>query len=308
MKLLNDKKLYFDVDYCIDYLNKTNFNNYYNHDFHCYWFGNINYKHLICLKSCIITQNNIINKKNKIYVWLDKKNGYNQKNIQKLGELKDYIEIKCYDPDNESIGTLFENKKFIHEDGKRIKSRWNLLKFRSDFARMIILYKYGGLYFDLDIIFLRDLSCILDLEFCSAWSNLFKKAGNNAILNFKKNSEICKTIMQKYIQRIEYEKKELYLGYNQIIYDKTLKDILCLPCSYFDPVWVLHDTKSKSKYCKLSNLDNFFKKTYENVKINNFFKGIFTYHWHSRDNHKIEKDSYFDRLQCNINTIYDKLL
>ena len=54
--------------------------------------------------------------------------------------------------------------------------------------------------------------------------------------------------MQKYIQRIEYEKKELYLGYNQIIYDITLKDILCLPCSYFDPVWVLLDTKTKSKY------------------------------------------------------------
>ena len=67
-------------------------------------------------------------------------------------------------------------------------------------------------------------------------SNLFKHARNNAILNFKKNSKICKTIMQKYIQRIEFEKKELYLGYNQIIYDKTLKDILCLPCSYFDPI------------------------------------------------------------------------
>ena len=71
MKLLGDKKLYFDVDYCIDYLNKTNFNHYNNHDFHCYWFGNLNYKHLICLKSCIITQNNIKQKKNKIFIWLD---------------------------------------------------------------------------------------------------------------------------------------------------------------------------------------------------------------------------------------------
>ena len=71
---------------------------------------------------------------------------------------------------------------------------------------------------------------------------------------------------------------------------------MCFPCVMFDPAWILTDTKTKSKYSKLSNFDNFFKTTDED--INTFFDNqIFAYHWHSRNNYKIEKNSYFEKLE-----------
>ena len=64
----------------------------------------------------------------------------------------------------------------------------------------------------------------------------------------------------------------------------------------FDPVWILHDKKITSNYSKLNNFDNFFKYTDEN--ISNFFNNqIFAYHWHSRNNVKIEKNSYFEKFE-----------
>ena len=47
-------------------------------------------------------------------------------------------------------------------------------------ARLIILYKYGGIYIDLDIFLLKDFTPLFGMKFCYAWSYL--KTGNNAIL------------------------------------------------------------------------------------------------------------------------------
>ena len=71
---------------------------------------------------------------------------------------------------------------------------------------------------------------------------------------------------------------------------------MCFPSVMFDPVWMLLDTKTKSKYSKLTNFDDFFKTTDED--INTFFDNqIFAYHWHSRSNVNIEKDSYFEKIE-----------
>ena len=82
---------------------------------------------------------------------------------------------------------------------------------------------------------------------------------------------------------------------NQQTYNNSL-DILCLPCAMFDPVWILFDKKTKSRYSNLTNFDDFFYKTDED--ITNFFDNqIYAYHWHSRNDYKIEKDSYFEKLE-----------
>ena len=71
------------------------------------------------------------------------------------------------------------------------------VKFRSDIARLMILFNYGGIYFDLDIILLKDINCILDFEFCYQWGG--KTGGNNAFLRLKKGSTNCNDIMNRYV-------------------------------------------------------------------------------------------------------------
>ena len=106
-------------------------------------------------------------------------------------------------------------------------------------------------------------------------------------------------MMKKYI--IELKKRNFFLGFNIHILNDDNK-ITCLPCSFFDPVWILTDNKISSKYSRLDKFDYFFIKTDEKVDINTFFGGsIYAYHWHSRNNHNIEKNSYFEQLENSIN-------
>ena len=78
----------------------------------------------------------------------------------------------------------------------------------------------------------------------------------------------------------------------------------CLPSVMFDPVWLLFDKQKKSRYSNLNNFDNFFKKT--NEKIDTFFENrLWGYHWHSRHRAKIERGSYFDKIENMINNKID---
>ena len=275
---------YDNIDKGIEDLKKIKFN-YYPPDneqiiYHVYWYGKLDRKQLLCINSYLATQN--LNR-TKLWIWLDYLT-YSDSNKEIIPKHKN-IEIKKYTPEQEAKETLFENKSFINE----IK----FIKFRSDLARVIILYKYGGLYYDLDMILLKDLMCLLNLEFCYSWS--YKTEGNNGILRLKKRSDNCKQIMNKYLNI----NKEFVVWYNQYIFNNDI-NIFCLPSVMFDPVWILHDKKLKSKYSKLCNLDYFFKKTNETIFFDNV---LFAYHWHSRTDTIIEKNSYFCYIEIKINNI-----
>ena len=286
MKYLKDID-YTNIDKGIEYLQKNKLNFYLDKDeitiFHVYWYGKLDRKQILCINSYLKTQNL---SKTKLWVWLDYKTFTNE-NINLIPKHKN-IEIKKYIPNEEAKGTLFE--KNIHINNEKY------LKFRSDLARVIFLYKYGGVYYDLDMILLKDFDSLLNIEFCYTWS--LKNTANNGLLRLFKNSNICKNIIEKYNNFLKDKKKNFDYMVRIIhknIYTSEL-NIYCLPCVLFDPVWILHDTKGKSKYSNLNNFDNFFKKTDDN--INNFFDNkIFAYHWHSRNNAKIEKDSYFERFE-----------
>jgi len=274
---------YNNIDKSIEFLQTHKFNYYLPKEektiYHVYWYGELKRKQICCINSYLKTQD-LSN--TELWVWLDYKTYELSKN--KVPK-HDNIIVKKYISNKEAEGTLFEKHPYLNQQ--------KYLKFRSDIARIIFLYKYGGLYYDLDMILLKDLKPLLNSEFCYMWSNL--DYGNNGILRIKKQSQLSIQIIKKYIKIL---KKNIFnINFNKLIFTKEI-DIMCFPSAMFDPVWILTDTKIKSKYSKLSNFDDFFKKTDEN--INTFFDNqIFAYHWHSRNNYKIEKDSYFEKLENN---------
>ena len=283
---------YNNIDKGIDQLKNHKFNNYLkNKDeltiFHVYWYGNINRHQLLCINSYLATQNL---KNTELWVWLDKDTF--DENCNKIPKHKN-IKIKKYDLNDNYVKKLFPINKFI-------KTK-DFLKFRSDIARLCFLYEFGGVYYDLDFILLKDLSPLLDIEFCYQWSNL--KKCNNALLRFKKNSKVIENLKDKYLNLFDMiENKKIKLN-NMItpsieIFNNL--DVTIFPCVMFDPVWILFDNKQTSKYSKLNNFDDFFKRADEN--INDFFENqLYGYHWHSRSSVEIEKDSYFDKIEQKIN-------
>lgn len=278
---------YTNIDEGINYLKNYKFNYTLSKDentiFHVYWYGEINRHQLCCIYSYLYSQNL---SSSKLWVWLDV-NTYDLS--AKSIPIHPNIKVKKYDPYKEVKNTPFVGYKHLDQT----KS----LKFRSDIARILVLYNYGGLYFDLDMLLLKDLKPLLNIEFCYSWSDL--KKGNNAMLRLKKHSSICIQIIEKYknsVSPFNIHNQSFFLGYNhKYIFTDDL-DLTCLPCVLFDPVWVLEHRNQKSKYCKLHTFDDFFKTTDEN--INNFFADkLFAYHWHSRNNMKIEKNSYFEKFE-----------
>jgi hypothetical protein len=290
-----DNLNYNNVDECLDYLKNNPYKNYCFDEeipFHVFWRGKIKRKQLLCINSYLYSQN-LGN--TKLYVWLDSDYKENSKLIKKHPN----IIIKNYDAKKESLNTPFENKNFINNQ--------KYVKFRSDIARLMILFNYGGIYFDLDIILLKDINCILDLEFCYQWGG--KTGGNNAFLRLKKGSKNCTDIMNRYVDVLEngcnhtnkYGNDFKYqIGMIHEIFNEKI-NILCFPSAFFDPVWILDYKNLTSKYSTLNKFDNFFKKTNEKVNISSFFGGnIMAYHWHSRNNQDIEENSFYSIIEKEI--------
>lgn len=194
MKFL-DNFNYTNVDKCIFDLKKNKINYYSNEKliyFHVYWYGKLNNKNITCINSYVKTQN--LNK-TKLIVWIDK-DYYIEENLKKIPIHKNII-IKEYNDMELSKNTPFENKNFVYQK--------KFLKFRSDIARILFLYHYGGLYFDFDIILLKNFENLLGTEFCYNWSNLYKN-GNNGLIRFYKKSDELLKLMDKYNMTFEKNK------------------------------------------------------------------------------------------------------
>jgi hypothetical protein len=248
--------------------------------FHCYWNGILNEKHFYSILSCYYF--NIYNdnkNKHKIILWLENNlpNEYNEK-------IKEYAEIKVFSLDTEKNNTIFLKDKNFYYD----KS----LSFYSDVIRYILLYNYGGVWFDLDCFFLRNFDPLFynfENDICVyQWET--QNYPNGAIfISLKPNNENIKKNMEFIIDRNRgwgFQEAEL-------TFDLPL-NFLVLPCSWFDGSWI------ENPYNSNLGCDNFFKNQIYEYNFDNFFKGSFCYHWHNRLNMDIEENSITNQLVKNI--------
>ena len=244
--------------------------------FHCYWYGNLNEKHLYSILSCYYF--NVLNRKHKIILWLENNT---PNDINK--EISKYCEIKQFSIDNEVVNTYLENKKITYVGGSA-----GGLSEKANFYRMVLLYNYGGCWFDLDCFFLRSFDPIFknyEKELCIyQWEK--QNYPNNAIL-ISLQPKCVK--MKNNINFIINRNKGWGFKRAGLTYDSQL-DMLVLPCSWFDSGWIKNPI-----FIIPEQFDNFFKRN-KQYTFDNFFKGAFCYHWHNRWNMKIEENSIIKQL------------
>jgi len=248
----------------------TNLDGTYNKPviFHCYWNGNLNEKHLYSVLSCYYF--NILNNKHKIILWLENNipNNINEEIIK-------YCEIKQFLPEN-------EKEEFLRDYNYNSRS----ITFYSDFIRVLLLYKYGGCWFDLDCFFLRCFDPIFKNfrdEVCLyQWEN--QNYPNNAIfISLQPKSDKMKNNIEFIINR------NMGWGFQQakLTYNLPL-DMLVLHCSWFDSDFITNPYNIGTI--------NFFKHTDKEYDFGNFYEGAFCYHWHNKWNMKIEENSIINQL------------
>ena len=160
------------------------------------------------------------------------------------------------------------------------------LSFYSDTVRYLLLYKYGGCWFDLDIFFLRNFDPIFyrfESEICVyTWENQNYPNGAIFISIIPENPKLKNAI--KFI--INRNKGWGFQEAN-LTFDLPL-DMFVLPCSWFDPSWI--DNPYNLKFT------DFFKNSDILYTFDNFFNGSFCYHWHNQWNDPIDKNSIVYQL------------
>lgn len=269
---LKDHNLYRNNEYCLKTL-RDNIEQ--PLIFHSYWYGKIERKQLFSIKSVLVTQPNSV-----VWLWIDEHTwDDNLELMQKLNDM-DSIKIIKYCALNEVKGTPFEDLPSSHF------TQSENLPFRADAFRILILYKYGGLYFDLDIMFLRDIRSLIDWEFIYCWEN--QPYGNNAIIYLHR--EETKGQLFRIVK-----KTNSFQPWRIFNYANNLKNVMSYPTAFFDPLWLFDAGEGGSYPYHITNWDEFFNKRMDkDLNYQDFFKGCYAFHWHNRWSLEVVKDSCFD--------------
>ncbi len=275
-----DAEIYFkDLDICSKLVNSIESDDVGDPViFHFYWKelrSNFNYKNYYSLISFLATQD----KRHKCYLWSDKPFNDNPL-IDDLIE-KCFFEFHIYDPEKESLGTCLEGSDEI------INAKDDLCWIDGDVCRLLLLNNYGGVWVDMDILLLRDLSPLLCFEFVYAWGSK-EKLCNGAIMRFKRHSEAIQTLLQT-LKDTECKPQTTNWGCG--IYDKAREKEFFhrFPCGFFNPELLYWDVEETER---IEKPDYFFIKNEKSEIIYDSF----AWHWHNKWNAEIERGSKFDIL------------
>jgi len=233
-------------------------------------------KQSLALKSAIVTQNLDTT---EIYLW----SNIDLKENEDVKELLPHINFRIYDPFELSIDTPLEgfNEKLKRDDDNFFLG--------GDLARLLILYKYGGVYCDCDIVLLRDLSPLLDNEFMYQWGTELDKI-NGAIMRMFAGSDLATQCLE-WILRIQGGQLSTHWGSELYSFVRqSNKDWTIFPCAFFNTEWQVGINMAESGHP--------FKKSADSNKL---FEGAFAWHWHNKWDAEIEEGSKFSILEHDIN-------
>jgi hypothetical protein len=161
---------------------------------------------------------------------------------------------------------------------------------KGDLFRILVLYKYGGVYLDFDVVLLRDFSPLLQQEFMYKWG-LEKKMINGAIMRMFKESTLALQLLQ------EISKGDIIpysINWSSTLYEKVRaynEDWTIFPSCFFNSEW---------QDSKFNNGNS--NETFQPFKKNNFdmYDGAFAWHWHNKWNDEIELGSKWSLIEKNI--------
>ena len=239
-------------------------------------------KEIVSLMSFFATQN--LDKTNVI-VWSD----YDISNEPRIQRFKNLVDFRVWDVKSEAVGTPIENQNrmFKASDAKHY--------LQSDLLRLLALYKYGGVWIDMDIILLRDFKPILDQEYMYMWGSEVDFAQQGAcasVLSLKAKSEFALRLLEEatvmpIIPNSTCWGKDMFAQ----LYRKYEYNIF--PSSFFNIEWCINrHTPGLGDYIE----QGWFKSRKDNQKF--LFLESFAWHWHnsSKKNLEIESGSKFELL------------
>ena len=254
--------------------------------YHALWSGRLTDKHVTSILSCFRFCANRTDR--SITLWTD------GETEAMAAQVAPYARVRRLKLDELAAGTPLANA--TRHKSAAFSTANSRAKSYANEARLLILLKYGGVWFDLDVLFLRPMDPLLvayPRAFTYAWPHM--PYPNNAVLFAPRANDetIVRTVAHLTAKKKGFSFQQARFTYNSPV------PLLVLPSEWFDPAWV-HGVD----FCA------FFKKSkadVEKVTFASFGGGAFTYHWHNCWDAKAEAGSPFLQLAAQLRNPQDSL-
>ncbi len=275
------------VEFCKNIPDNTGTDSYDLIDFHMLWKEGkpFSRKQILPIKSFLATQN--LN--NKIFnLW----SNVDLTDNEYLKPFLKYIKLQIWDAETVAKDTILESQIY------KLKLTDSQCWVDGDLFRALCLYKYGGVYLDADVVFLRDFGPLLDQEFMYTWG-LEDRFISGGMIRLFKHSQLVKDILHEISQIDATLNSADWSGYK--VYPKVReynKNWTIFPCTFFNTEWGISNKEvgNNAEYRKFITYP--YKKT---DYSNELYDGVFSWHWHSNWDAKIEKGSKWQILEKKIN-------
>jgi hypothetical protein len=252
-----------------------------NNNIHFYWrvpkaFGR---KQVLPIKSAIVHNKN----NSDIFLW----SNVDLSDNEFIKPLLPYIKLKVWKPFEELESSFLKDSlDFFKEHSIDDEKCW----LGGDLFRLLCLYKYGGIYVDMDMVVLRDLSPLYPYNFLYQWGCAGTTREhpymmmNGAIMGFNAGNANLKHILQTLA--LTYPIPNSFC-WGKDLYGRTVDSATYVfPCTWFNTEW--------GPAIPLEG----FKKSAQSSEL---YAGAFTWHWHNRWDDPIEEGSKFYILESIIN-------
>lgn len=277
MKLLNEipQKYYNDPSWILNYLKnnsvigaeEVNEIEY----FHCFWAGNLKELHLVSLTSLCETHPGL-----PILFWVPNKSLVEKSETwEKIKSFVtnpiELIQVEYDHFQKSNLEKLYSTYLKVVNDTPNPFKYAHKLAYASDIVRFVILYLYGGIWFDLDVYFLRNLNSIRIKRYLSQWGTEF--VGNGAILRLEKNHDLIDKIIKINPKLPFYPHMSENTEMSSFLLGNNL-DITILPATFFDILFI--PEKDLPINFPLKTFYDFFR-----VDPLDFPPELYAYHWHN---------------------------
>ncbi|KIJ61871.1 hypothetical protein HYDPIDRAFT_30939 [Hydnomerulius pinastri MD-312] len=267
--------------------------------YHTYWrtdLAPLTERQEFMLKSFFATQNL---PRSRLVLW---SNGDLSGNpiVQKyLGLFPDSFTLRVVDIPTLAKGTAMDGSKLLNLNDKKA---W----VDGDLVRLLVIWTYGGVWIDMDMLVTRDLEPLLEHEFVTQWDCWGKtyQALNGALMHFRQHSPyLCEAF---HLMATSTPPRSPSTDWGAILYLRLWRRLLAesippfkiLPSCFSDPLACRLDNSVPDPFTP-DRSDGHWVEGYgleEGGGLDRTLQHIFAVHLHNRWDKEFPNDGWVDRL------------